>query len=105
MATAPTDESAPATGDGHGTAPKPTTLVLVRHAVTPQTGPMLSGRAPGIDLSELQPRETEIGTRPPVERLFAHARLERLGGAVEVARTVRVEPHPVLERRVCRRAL
>ena len=31
----------------------PTTLVLVRHAVTAQTGPLLSGRAPGIDLSEL----------------------------------------------------
>ncbi len=30
-----------------------TTLVLVRHAVTPQTGPLLSGRTPGIDLSEL----------------------------------------------------
>jgi probable phosphoglycerate mutase len=28
------------------------TLVLVRHAVTAQTGPLLSGRAPGIDLSE-----------------------------------------------------
>jgi probable phosphoglycerate mutase len=26
--------------------------VLVRHAVTAQTGPLLSGRAPGIDLSE-----------------------------------------------------
>jgi probable phosphoglycerate mutase len=33
-------------------APKVTTLLLVRHAVTEQTGPMLSGRAPGIDLSE-----------------------------------------------------
>ena len=34
-------------------APKPPTrLVLVRHAVTPQTGPKLSGRLPGIDLSE-----------------------------------------------------
>ncbi|HEX4532311.1 MAG TPA: MSMEG_4193 family putative phosphomutase [Acidimicrobiia bacterium] len=32
--------------------PKPTRLVLARHAVTPQTGPMLSGRAPGIDLSD-----------------------------------------------------
>jgi probable phosphoglycerate mutase len=32
--------------------PAPTRLVLARHAVTPQTGPMLSGRAPGIDLSE-----------------------------------------------------
>jgi probable phosphoglycerate mutase len=27
-------------------------LVLIRHAVTAQTGPMLSGRTPGIDLSE-----------------------------------------------------
>jgi probable phosphoglycerate mutase len=33
--------------------PRPTTLVLVRHAVTPQTGPILSGRTPGIDLSDL----------------------------------------------------
>jgi probable phosphoglycerate mutase len=32
---------------------QPTTLILVRHAVTPQTGPLLSGRTPGIDLSEL----------------------------------------------------
>jgi probable phosphomutase (TIGR03848 family) len=32
---------------------RPTTLVLVRHAVTAQTGPLLSGRTPGIDLSEL----------------------------------------------------
>ena len=32
--------------------PKATRLVLARHAVTPQTGPMLSGRAPGIDLSD-----------------------------------------------------
>jgi probable phosphoglycerate mutase len=35
--------------------PKPspaTMLVLVRHAVTEQTGPMLTGRAPGVDLSE-----------------------------------------------------
>jgi probable phosphoglycerate mutase len=30
----------------------PTRLVLVRHAVTEQTGPLLSGRAPGIDLSD-----------------------------------------------------
>ena len=44
-------ESAPA--EAAPAAPKPTTLVLVRHAVTPQTGPMLSGRTPGIDLSDL----------------------------------------------------
>lgn len=39
-----------------GTIPfvtRATTLILVRHAVTAQTGPLLSGRAPGIDLSEL----------------------------------------------------
>jgi probable phosphoglycerate mutase len=30
----------------------PTRLVLVRHAVTAHTGPLLSGRMPGIDLSE-----------------------------------------------------
>jgi probable phosphomutase (TIGR03848 family) len=33
-------------------SPKPTTLVLVRHAVTEQTGPLLTGRAPGVDLSD-----------------------------------------------------
>src|SRR3954451_4670502 len=30
----------------------PTRLVLVRHGVTAHTGPLLSGRMPGIDLSE-----------------------------------------------------
>jgi probable phosphomutase (TIGR03848 family) len=35
------------------TAPTPSTrLVLARHAVTAQTGPMLTGRAPGVDLSD-----------------------------------------------------
>jgi probable phosphoglycerate mutase len=34
-------------------APKtPTRLVLVRHAVTDHTGPLLSGRMPGVDLSD-----------------------------------------------------
>jgi probable phosphoglycerate mutase len=37
--------------DGDG-APAPTCLVLARHAVTAQTGPLLSGRTPGIDLSD-----------------------------------------------------
>ena len=35
----------------HETKP-PTRLILVRHAVTAHTGPLLSGRMPGIDLSE-----------------------------------------------------
>ena len=32
--------------------PKPTLLLLARHAVTAETGSMLSGRKPGIDLSD-----------------------------------------------------
>ena len=39
--------------DAPAAEPKaPTRLVLVRHAVTAHTGPLLSGRMPGIDLSE-----------------------------------------------------
>jgi probable phosphoglycerate mutase len=46
------DATAPA-ANGDKPVPVPTTtLVLVRHAVTAQTGPLLSGRTPGIDLSE-----------------------------------------------------
>src|SRR5215218_5391552 len=47
-------EPAPVPTDGQEAAiesPKPTTLVLVRHAVTEQTGPLLTGRTPGVDLS------------------------------------------------------
>ena len=33
-------------------AKAPTRLVLVRHAVTAHTGPLLSGRMPGVDLSD-----------------------------------------------------
>jgi probable phosphoglycerate mutase len=53
------DEDAPAEHDAAAEhteereEPKPPTrLVLVRHAVTAHTGPLLSGRMPGIDLSE-----------------------------------------------------
>jgi len=48
-------EPAPAAADGQEAAaesPKPTTLVLARHAVTAQTGPLLTGRTPGVDLSD-----------------------------------------------------
>ncbi|MDQ1508626.1 MAG: hypothetical protein QOG50_470 [Actinomycetota bacterium] len=57
----PMTESA-ATEAAHADAPKteapnteqrpPTRLILVRHAVTAHTGPLLSGRMPGIDLSD-----------------------------------------------------
>ncbi len=55
----------------------PTTrLVLVRHAVTPQTGPLLSGRKPGIDLSDegrAQAKAVGIRLAPPlrIDRIFA----------------------------------
>jgi probable phosphoglycerate mutase len=49
--------------------------VLARHAVTAQTGPLLSGRAPGIDLSEDGRRQAEaLGERLaplPVAAVYA----------------------------------
>jgi probable phosphoglycerate mutase len=54
-AATPPAEPAPAAADGQTAAPESpllTTLVLVRHAVTEQTGPLLTGRTPGVDLSE-----------------------------------------------------
>jgi probable phosphoglycerate mutase len=45
-------DAAGALGDASEKPPlPPTRLVLVRHAVTEHTGPVLSGRMPGIDLS------------------------------------------------------
>jgi probable phosphomutase (TIGR03848 family) len=65
---APADAAAP-------DAPRPTTLVLARHAVTAQTGPLLSGRAPGIDLSDDGRRQAEsLGERLaglPVAAVYA----------------------------------
>ena len=57
VATSPAADAAPEPHDGdgpaeHPKAPPATKLVLARHAVTAQTGPLLSGRAPGIDLSD-----------------------------------------------------
>jgi len=55
--------------------PPSTTLVLVRHAVTAQTGPLLSGRTPGIDLSETGVGQAEnVGQRLsvlPVRAVYA----------------------------------
>jgi probable phosphomutase (TIGR03848 family) len=44
--------AAPSPSAPAGKHKAPTRLVLVRHAVTAHTGPLLSGRMPGIDLSE-----------------------------------------------------
>lgn len=51
-ATTPPPVDAPAPDGEQPAAPAVTRLVLARHAVTAQTGPLLSGRRPGIALSE-----------------------------------------------------
>jgi probable phosphomutase (TIGR03848 family) len=48
----PPNTAEAAAAEGERKPPPATKLVLVRHAVTEQTGPMLTGRAPGVDLSE-----------------------------------------------------
>ena len=71
MTDAPTE-----TQDGEKEKPKPPTrLVLVRHGVTAQTGPLLSGRLPGIDLSEKGAGQAEATAQRlaklPVAAVFA----------------------------------
>lgn len=50
--TSPESSALAAARDGERRPVPPTRLLLVRHAVTAQTGPVLSGRVPGVDLSE-----------------------------------------------------
>ncbi|MEY3361274.1 MAG: hypothetical protein RL531_993 [Actinomycetota bacterium] len=73
--TEPTGEEGRATAPGpaHPHA-RPTRLVLVRHAVTPQTGPLLSGRKPGIDLSDEGRRQAEA----TAERLAPPVRIDAI---------------------------
>jgi probable phosphoglycerate mutase len=71
-----TDDAPPTTPNGDKPPAIPTTtLVLVRHAVTAQTGPLLSGRAPGIDLSDTGVKQAEnVGERLavlPVRAVYA----------------------------------
>jgi probable phosphoglycerate mutase len=71
---------------------RPTRLLLARHAVTHQTGPVLSGRAPGIDLSEDGRRQAkELGVRlapVPVAAVYASP-IERTRQTAEAV----AEPH------------
>jgi probable phosphomutase (TIGR03848 family) len=69
-------DAQPTTPNGEAPTHAPsTTLVLVRHAVTAQTGPLLSGRTPGIDLSETGIGQAEnVGARLavlPVRAVYA----------------------------------
>jgi probable phosphoglycerate mutase len=70
--------------------PSVTRLLLVRHAVTAQTGPMLSGRAPGIDLSEAGRDQAErLGIRLaslPVTSVYASPIERTQQTAVAIAR-------------------
>jgi len=71
------DESSRSGAEATVSAPpvRSTRLVLVRHAVTEHTGPILSGRMPGIDLSEAGRRQAELlGARladVPVDAVYA----------------------------------
>jgi probable phosphomutase (TIGR03848 family) len=60
--------SEPGSADGAETGTKeppkpPTRVVLVRHAVTAHTGPLLSGRMPGIDLSDQGVEQAESAAK------------------------------------------
>jgi probable phosphoglycerate mutase len=74
---APVPESAPEAEGGSDAreSPPATRLVLARHAVTEQTGPLLSGRAPGIHLSDKgREQATALGARLaalPVAAVYA----------------------------------
>jgi probable phosphoglycerate mutase len=67
-----------------------TRLVLARHAVTAQTGPLLSGRAPGIDLSEKGREQADaLGARLadlPVAVVYASPIERTMQTAAAVAR-------------------
>src|SRR4029079_12166242 len=56
-------------------AKPPTRLVLVRHGVTAHTGPLLSGRMPGIDLSDKGVEQARAAGAPlavlPINAVYA----------------------------------
>ena len=70
--------------------PPSTRLLLARHAVTAQTGPLLSGRAPGIDLSDHGREQAEaLGARLaglPVAAVYASPIERTMQTAEAVAR-------------------
>ena len=64
--------------------------MLVRHAVTAQTGPMLSGRTPGIDLND---RGREQVTVDPYDWNDGAVRAWERAGFVEISRHEPDEEH------------
>jgi probable phosphomutase (TIGR03848 family) len=78
----------------------PTRMLLVRHAVTAQTGPMLSGRAPGIDLSERGVEQAEAAAKRlsvlPVAAVYASPieRTTQTAQKIAMHHGLTVEPLP-----------
>ncbi len=101
-ADAPADAAAAPQSPEHPPEPhRPVTrLVLVRHAVTAQTGPLLSGRTPGIDLSDTgRGQATRLGERMaglPVAAVYASPieRTTQTAEAVAVHHGLPVRPLP-----------
>ncbi len=88
------EEGAAPSPDGAGDAEKPkpppaTVLLLVRHAVTAETGSMLSGRKPGIDLSDRGREQAEALAERlaalPVAAVYASPMERTMQTAVPVA--------------------
>jgi probable phosphomutase (TIGR03848 family) len=82
------------------TRPPSTRLLLARHAVTAQTGPLLSGRTPGIDLSDAGKAQAEaLGARLaelPVAVVYASPieRTQQTAAAVARHHGLEVQPLP-----------
>ena len=108
--TPPTPDTSPSDVASDGAEPEPaahatpTRLVLVRHAVTAQTGPVLSGRTPGIDLSDRGREQAKaLGERLaelPVAVVYASPieRTSQTAAAVAEHHGLAVQPLPgVLE--------
>lgn len=77
----------------------PTRIVLVRHAVTHQTGPLLSGRRPGIDLSERGAEQADAVAKRlsvlPVAAVYASPIERTMQTAQAIASHHDLEVHPL----------
>jgi probable phosphoglycerate mutase len=99
-ATAEGADAPPSPGNSPDHARPVTRLVLVRHAVTAQTGPLLSGRTPGIDLSDSgRDQATRLGARMgglPIAAVYASPieRTTQTAEAVAVHHGLPVLPLP-----------
>src|SRR5262245_30359884 len=68
----------------------PTRLVLVRHAVTAHTGPLLSGRMPGIDLSDKGIGQAEATAQRLAKLPIAHVYASPIERTTQTAQRIAV---------------